>query len=600
MPRLAKRQKNRDNIPTKDPEEYFRITLFLPFLDLFVQQLNDRFVNHQNIISGFQMFVKSSEFDEEKLRELVEFYANDVDDFDRVKSETILWNRYLTDSNKQYNSVIQILNECNPDLFPNIYKLLQTLITLPITSCEAERSFSTLKRIKSYLRNSTSERRLNGLAALNIHYEVSVTPEETQQLPITVPILLSSSIDECFTPVNAVGIRSTAHALGLVIVRDSPPNKKMSNTIDIEQWLEEDEDELIDGNDIDSEDDDYESEVGSDDVGPILQNKYFFGKDKTRWNKQAPTSTHRTRSHNIIVHLPGPKSIAKNMKTHLECFFLFFDEVVINIIVKSTNIKISFVKENYERARDARETDDVEIKAFIGILILAGVSKSSRQNIFNLFDDSKGTRLETVYLTMNVQRFRFLVRNLRFDDFTNRSERSEIDKLAPIRELFEVVVQHFQNNFIPSEYLTLDEQLIAFRGRCLFRQYIPNKPARYGIKIFALVDVKNAYTFNLEVYARQQPNGSYKMNNSAESVVKRMVQPVEGTKKNITMDNWFTSHSVVKYLLTEKQLTVVGNLRKNKTCIPKEFSISKNREINSSLFGFEKDCTITSYVPKKK
>ena len=178
MPRLAKRQKYRDNIPTKDPEEYFRITLFLPFLDSFVQQLNDRFVNHQNIISGFQMFVKSSEFDEEKLRELVEFYANDVDDFDRVKSETILWNRYLTDTNKQYNSVIQILNECNPDLFPNIYKLLQILITLPITSCEAERSFSTLKRIKSYLRNSTSERRLNGLAALNIHYEVSVTPEE--------------------------------------------------------------------------------------------------------------------------------------------------------------------------------------------------------------------------------------------------------------------------------------------------------------------------------------------------------------------------------------------------------------------------------------
>jgi len=110
------------------------------------------------------MLVKISAFDEEKLRELVEFWANDVD-FDRVKSETILWNRYFIDSNIQYNSVIQILNECNPDLFPNIYKLLQILITLLITSCEAERSFSTLKRIKSYWRNSTSERRLNGLAA---------------------------------------------------------------------------------------------------------------------------------------------------------------------------------------------------------------------------------------------------------------------------------------------------------------------------------------------------------------------------------------------------------------------------------------------------
>lgn len=85
------------------------------------------------------MLLKSSAFNEEQLRELVGFYANDVDDFDRVKSETILWNRYLSDSNIQYNSVIQILNECNPDFFPNIYKLLQILITLPITSCEAGR-----------------------------------------------------------------------------------------------------------------------------------------------------------------------------------------------------------------------------------------------------------------------------------------------------------------------------------------------------------------------------------------------------------------------------------------------------------------------------
>ncbi|GBP30200.1 hypothetical protein EVAR_94508_1 [Eumeta japonica] len=32
--------------------------------------------------------------------------------------------------------------------------------------------------------------------------------------------------------------------------------------------------------------------------------------------------------------------------------------------------------------------------------------------------------------------------------------------------------------------ITLDEQLLAFRGRCAFRQYIPNKPAKYGIKVF--------------------------------------------------------------------------------------------------------------------
>jgi len=49
---------------------------------------------------------------------------------------------------------------------------------LPITSCEAERSFSTLKRLKSYLKNFTSEIMLNGLAALSVHYDVSVKLDE--------------------------------------------------------------------------------------------------------------------------------------------------------------------------------------------------------------------------------------------------------------------------------------------------------------------------------------------------------------------------------------------------------------------------------------
>ncbi|XP_025406722.1 uncharacterized protein LOC112680748 [Sipha flava] len=141
IPRLAKRQKHRINISINDPEEYFKIALFIPFLDSYIQQLNDRFINHKNIISGFQMLMNSSTFNEERLKELVEFY----------------------------------------NLFPNVFKLLQILVTLPVTSCEAEGSFSTLKRIKTYLRNSTSESRLNGLAALNIHYDIDVKSEELIQ-----------------------------------------------------------------------------------------------------------------------------------------------------------------------------------------------------------------------------------------------------------------------------------------------------------------------------------------------------------------------------------------------------------------------------------
>jgi hypothetical protein len=55
---------------------------------------------------------------------------------------------------------------------------LHILVVLPVTSYEAERIFSSLKRIKNYLRNTTSENRLNGLADLIIPQEVLFTMEE--------------------------------------------------------------------------------------------------------------------------------------------------------------------------------------------------------------------------------------------------------------------------------------------------------------------------------------------------------------------------------------------------------------------------------------
>lgn len=52
--------------------------------------------------------------------------------------------------------------------------MLKIFSILPVTTASVERSFSTLKRIKTYLRNSTSENRLNGLALLNIHRDIDL------------------------------------------------------------------------------------------------------------------------------------------------------------------------------------------------------------------------------------------------------------------------------------------------------------------------------------------------------------------------------------------------------------------------------------------
>ena len=62
--------------------------------------------------------------------------------------------------------------------FPNIYAAMQILATLPVTTCTCERSISTLRRLKTYLRNAMTENRLNNLALLHIHRDIHIDVQE--------------------------------------------------------------------------------------------------------------------------------------------------------------------------------------------------------------------------------------------------------------------------------------------------------------------------------------------------------------------------------------------------------------------------------------
>ena len=59
------------------------------------------------------------------------------------------------------------------DIYPNLVTLYKLYLTIPISSAAAERSFSRLKLIKSYLRSTMSEDRLSGLAIINIERDLS-------------------------------------------------------------------------------------------------------------------------------------------------------------------------------------------------------------------------------------------------------------------------------------------------------------------------------------------------------------------------------------------------------------------------------------------
>lgn len=125
--------------------------------------------------------------------------------------------------------------------------------------------------------------------------------------------------------------------------------------------------------------------------------------------------------------------------------------------------------------------DETDLQAYIGLLILAGVYRSSKEATASLWHAESG---RTIFrATMTLKMFHQMNRVLRFDDKDTREQRRARDKLAPIREVWDKWVFLLPMMYIPGANIIVDERLVRFRGRCAFKQFIPSKPSmasRFG------------------------------------------------------------------------------------------------------------------------
>ena len=86
-------------------------------------------------------------------------------------------------------------------------------------------------------------------------------------------------------------------------------------------------------------------------------------------------------------------------------------------------------------------------------------------------------------------RFQLLQRFLHFQDNqdpTYDPNDPDRDRLFKVRTIINMLKQNFNTVYYPPENLTIDESLVLFKGRLLFKQYIKTKRSRFGIKMFEL------------------------------------------------------------------------------------------------------------------
>lgn len=313
-------------------------------------------------------------------------------------------------------------------------------------------------------------------------------------------------------------------------------------------------------------------------VGVITNEGNFISQMKTKTNIHC------------FEFFEGPTTYASARATDTLSSFLIFIEPIEKIVVDMTNLY------GFRRYKQKwRNVDICTMRAYYGLLLLAGVYRSRGEDITELWDDQKGRPIFRA--TMSLKLFKLINQCVRFDDKENRMNASERHKLEPIRNVFDKWVQRVRALYVPGKFITVDEQLLPYRGRCPFIQYIPNKPAKYGIKIWVLCDSKSYYAYNLEVYVGRNRNSTPEVN-QAENVVMRLVDGLNG--RNVTADNWFTTYSLARQL-KRQQMTLVGTIRKNRKEIPPILLDMDKKPAEHSEFVFEHNLRVTmvSYVPKK-
>ena len=96
---------------------------------------------------------------------------------DEIQNELLLAKEMLSSSpaSTDLNSLHDVYSRLAPVStgYPTLLPAIQIAMTMGVTSASAERSFSSLRRVKTYLRSTMTEDRLNNLALLNIERELS-------------------------------------------------------------------------------------------------------------------------------------------------------------------------------------------------------------------------------------------------------------------------------------------------------------------------------------------------------------------------------------------------------------------------------------------
>lgn len=254
---------------------------------------------------------------------------------------------------------------------------------------------------------------------------------------------------------------------------------------------------------------------------------------------------------------PSALDIFENFITH---------DIVEKIATESNSFYRWFIEKNPdESVKNYKPVVVDELYVFLGISLLMPLVKKRRIKDYWSKDSIICTPI--FGQTMPRDRYIFLLRFLHFSDNSNIDKE---DRLFKIR----LIVDHFKLTFAkclyPFQNLVIDESLLLFKGRLSFRQYIPSKRHRFGVKFFVMVDCETGYILDFIIYtgSRTEIKEIDPKLGKSGNIVMTLTEPYWNKGHRLYTDNWYSSPLLYDALF-DRKINCCGTVKHTRQFMPK-------------------------------
>lgn len=272
------------------------------------------------------------------------------------------------------------------------------------------------------------------------------------------------------------------------------------------------------------------------------------------------------RPHGILVDTSDFKPV--------DYFSLFFPDEALTLMAEETNrYAMQYLDSTCDFPQSSRlhkwyDTSVEEMKAYLALQIAMGLcQKPSLEDYWSTF----WITFTDFKRVMPRNRFEILQTFLHFNDITKQIPKGQegYDPLFKIQTLLDICESSYETVYQPKKCLAIDESMVKFKGRIFFRQYLPAKPTRWGIKAFILSESDSGYCLRSKVYTGKHSFQREPGTLLTESVVTSLLDGYEDKGHIVYMDNFYSSPHLFS-VLEEKNIGACGTVRANRVGMPND------------------------------